>query len=90
MSGKLWPATNGLIPKTPDQWRRHFDYMAEKGRALRAAQAEHRRRQCAAGVENGSEHFFAAVPLNGCDPNIMRQADGSVEVEAGREKGETR
>jgi hypothetical protein len=35
MSDKLWPATNGVIPKTPAEWKIHFDYMAELGRQLR-------------------------------------------------------
>jgi hypothetical protein len=41
----LWPATNGRIPETPSEIVRHLDYMAARGRALRAAQAGQRRRR---------------------------------------------
>jgi hypothetical protein len=35
MTNQLWPATNGVIPKTAEEWKKHFDYMAELGRQLR-------------------------------------------------------
>jgi hypothetical protein len=86
----LWPATGGRIPETAAEWCLHLDFMAERGRQIRAAQAASRRRQRVAGVANGSEYFSVTAPLNGCGSNNMRQADGSVEVAAGRGKGETR
>jgi hypothetical protein len=84
----LWPATGGRIPETAAEWCLHLDYMAERGRELRAAQAASRRRQCAAGVANGSEYFSVIAPSSGCGSNITRLADASVEVAAGRGKGE--
>jgi hypothetical protein len=34
-SNKLWPATGGRLPRTPAEWKKHLDYMAERGRQLR-------------------------------------------------------
>jgi hypothetical protein len=31
----LWAATGGKIPKSPEEWKKHFDFMAEYGRQQR-------------------------------------------------------
>jgi hypothetical protein len=92
----LWPATGGRIPGTPAEWCLHLDFMAERGRQLRAARAAARRRRLLAVVVDGGDGmagpgcpiFSVIAPSSGCGSNITRLADASVEVAAGRGKGE--
>jgi hypothetical protein len=53
--GDLWPATGGKLPSTPAEWVKHLDFMAERGRQLRAAQAGQRRRRLLAQAVDGGD-----------------------------------